>query len=93
MAGATGAEYEALRSRGQEMDRGQAGKVGCVCTKPLPQPLCPMLHPQRRWPETESLTQTYLSGKEFTGSLTKQPREGQFSVAWRRPPLLPASML
>lgn len=74
------------------MDGGRAGKLGCICPELLLQPLCLMLHPQRRWPETESLTQTYLSGKEFTGSLTKQPREGQFSVAGRRPPLLSASI-
>lgn len=72
------------------MDGDWAGKLGCVCTQPLPRPLCPMLRPQRHWPETESLTQTYLSGKEFTGSLTKQPREGEFSAAERRPPLPPA---
>lgn len=46
----------------------------------------PALHPRRRSrPETESLTQTYLSCKEFTGSLTEQPGEGQLSAGGRHP--------
>lgn len=68
-----------------------AGLCFCPATASTQHPSshsAPALHPRRRSrPETESLTQTYLSCKEFTGSLTEQPREGQLSAPGGRHPL------